>query len=251
MYYPNNPVREDATIPMFSRWFGSWRLSLQRRAFDAPQLEHFYDIVAPGWNSKLNRLGIPKAYARTLGRIPGLGALNANTAAPRVLDCGVGTGTLSRALMRFIPFPVRLDAIDISSRMLERAERNLRSSRHDVWLRQGDARDLPYDEAVFDLVICGHMLEHLANPVPALAEMTRVLKPGGLLVLCVTPNSALGAYIQMKWRTHRVAPDQAESWLTESGFEGVQTLPADQGVFSRYLTVACFGRKPTNEIQER
>ena len=166
----------------------------------------------------------------------------------RVLDCGIGTGALSAALARVSPAPFALDGIDISPCMLARARQSLgqslgRSGRA-VSLRQGDARALPYNDAVFDLVMTAHMLEHLVQPKRALDEMLRVLKPGGRLLVCLTRRSLLGMLVQLAWRTHRVAPDEAQGWLRASGLEGVRSLTFGRHVLNQQLTVACVGRKP-------
>ena len=41
---------DDETIPVFAHWFGSWRISLQRRALSVPQLTGVYDRAAPDWS---------------------------------------------------------------------------------------------------------------------------------------------------------------------------------------------------------
>ena len=94
------------------------------------------------------------------------------------------------------------------------------------------------------LVMMAHVLEHLVDPGAALNEMVRVLKPGGLLITCLTRRSPLGMLVHLKWRTHRVTPAQAESWLTESGLDSARCLSFDDRVFCRQLSVACVGRKP-------
>ncbi len=157
----------------------------------------------------------------------------------------MGTGALACAFARASPAPFTLDAVDLSAQMLERAGRNLRAAGVESSLRRADVRDLPYADGVFDLVLTGHVLEHLGDPRRALDEMTRVLKPGGLLVACLTRRSPLGAWVQLRWRTHRVTPAQAEGWLRASGLEGARCVSLeDHGVF-RQLSVACVGRKPT------
>ena len=235
---------DDQTIPVFSRWFGSWRLSLQRRALDAGQLTRRYDRAAPGWHRMLDRLGVPDAYETLLRSVLAEDAAGLNAADLRVLDCGIGTGALSCALARVLPAPFRLDAIDISPRMLERASGRLRDAGVEASLRQGDVRALPYEAGTFDLVMTGHVLEHLADPAPALGEMVRVLKPGGLLIACLTRRSPLGAWVQLKWRTHRVTPAEAESWLGTCGLEHVRCRSLDHRAICRHLSLACIGRKP-------
>ncbi len=234
----------EQTIPVFARWIGSWQISVQRQAFSSPELTRLYDRAAPGWGRTLDRLGYPSAYETLLRRVLSEEALEVVGARPRVLDCGVGTGALSSALSRVLPIPFKLDAIDISPRMLERASGSLRDSDLEVTLRHGDMRELPYGNGVFDLVMTAHVLEHLIDPRVALNEMMRVLKPGGLLIACLTRRSVLGMIVHLKWRTHRVTPAQAESWLLESGLENAQCLSVGDRALCQRLSVACVGRKP-------
>ena len=257
MYHTNDQVRTAPsvkessrirnaaeTIPVFARRFGSWQLSVQRLAFSSPELTHRYDRAAPGWSQTLNRFHFPRAYDMLLRKVLSEDALDAVGARPRVLECGVGTGALSNALADVLPMPCSLDAIDISTRMLEQAKRSLHDTNMEVTLRQGDVRKLPYSDGVFDLAMTAHVLEHLVDPSVALNEMTRVLKPGGLLIACITRRSALGMFVHLKWRTHRVTPAQAKSWLLESGLEDVHCLALGDSAFCRRLSLACVGRKP-------
>ena len=244
MNEPFNLRYAEETIPVFARWFGSWRVSVQRLAFSSPELTRRYDRAAPGWDRTLDRLGYPGAYETLLRRVLREEGLQVVGARPHVLDCGVGTGALSSALARVLPTPFKLDAIDLSPRMLERARSNLRDTDLEVTLRHGDVRELPYGDGVFDLVMTAHVLEHLVDPSVALNEMVRVLKPGGLLIACLTRRSALGMIVHLKWRTHRVTPAQAESWLLKSGLEDAHYLLFDERAFRQRLSLACVGRKP-------
>jgi demethylmenaquinone methyltransferase/2-methoxy-6-polyprenyl-1,4-benzoquinol methylase len=192
----------------------------------------------------LDRLGYPVAYETLFRRALGDEALALAGERPRVLDCGVGTGALSIALARVLPTSFRLDAIDISPRMLERARSSLRHADLDVTFRQGDVRALPYGDGAFDLAMTAHVLEHLVDPSVALRDMVRVLKPGGLLIACLTRRSVLGMIVHLKWRTHRVTPVQAKRWLLESGLENVHCLSLDDRAWCKRLSVAAIGRRP-------
>ena len=251
---PNDAYRvgyDEETIPVFARWLGSWHFSVQRRTMSLPELVRHYDRVARGWNRMLARFGVPSAYERLLRGALSDGTPGVAGARFRVLDCGVGTGAFSGALARVLPDPFELDAIDISPRMLERASESFRASNLKVTLRDCDVRKLPYGDGVFDLVTSAHLLEHFVDPSVALNEMVRVLKPGGLLIACVTRRSPLGFYVHLKWRTHRVTPIQAESWLLGSGLENAHCLSFGHNAFCRQLSVACVGRKPLGEIHVR
>ena len=241
---PFNLRYADETIPVFARWFGSWRVSVQRLAFSAPELMRLYDRAAPRWDHTLDRLGYPDAYGTLLRRVLSEEGLNVVAARPRILDCGVGTGALSIALARVLRTPFTLDALDLSPRMLEHARRRFRETNLKVTLHQGDVRELPFPDEVFDFAMTAHVLEHLPDPRVALNEMVRVLKPGGLLIACLTSRSALGMLAQVTWRTHRATSAQARRWLGDSGLDDAYCLSPDDYVVRRRHSVACVGRKP-------
>jgi ubiquinone/menaquinone biosynthesis C-methylase UbiE len=96
-----------------------------------------------------------------------------------VLEVAVGTG------LNFDAYPpeVRLTGIDLSDQMLEIARARARELGREVELRQGDAHTLPFDDATFDTVVCTFGLCAIPDIDAALDEMTRVVKPGGKLIL--------------------------------------------------------------------
>lgn len=99
----------------------------------------------------------------------------------KVLDVGCGTGLLS-SLMKNQGNDVC--GIDISEVALRKAE--LRG----IKVKLGNIdNNLPFDDDIFDVVVCSEVIEHLFNPIEALEEIRRVLKPEGFLVL-TTPNMA-------------------------------------------------------------
>ncbi|WP_017733233.1 class I SAM-dependent methyltransferase [Nafulsella turpanensis] len=62
-------------------------------------------------------------------------------------------------------------------------------------LQAADARTLPFEDDFFDMVTCQTVLIHIKNPALAIAEMKRVLKPGGT-ILCVEPNNRVQSLIK-------------------------------------------------------
>jgi SAM-dependent methyltransferase len=56
---------------------------------------------------------------------------------------------------------------------------------------KADLRDLPFDDGAFDLILSSHVLEHLPDDAPALAELARVLHPGGRAVIMVPYDPCL------------------------------------------------------------
>lgn len=104
-----------------------------------------------------------------------------------VLEVGFGTGRTLLAIARKVGGAGRVYGIDISQRMVEKAERlvNRHGLSQRVNLMQGDARKLPFDEGMFDVVFNSYMLDLIDTPeIPTvLLEFKRILRPGGRLVL--------------------------------------------------------------------
>ena len=98
-----------------------------------------------------------------------------------LLDCGCGPGTITLGLAEAVA-PGQVEGIDIESRMIERAI-TIAKERHaeKVRFQVADIRDLPFPDSSFDAVYSSAVLEHLGNPVQALQEIFRVLKPEGLI----------------------------------------------------------------------
>lgn len=96
-----------------------------------------------------------------------------------VLEVSIGTG-------RNLPLyggDVRLTGIDVSAGMLERARARAAALRRDVDLRVGDAQELELADASFDTVVCTLALCSIPDARAAVAEMRRVLRPGGRVLL--------------------------------------------------------------------
>jgi ubiquinone/menaquinone biosynthesis C-methylase UbiE len=100
-------------------------------------------------------------------------------ASGEVLEVAVGTGRN----FPFYPQGVRLSGIDLSPAMLEIARKRAGELGVDADLREGDAQQLPFADAFFDTVVCTLSLCTIPDDRRAIAEMKRVLRPGGRLLL--------------------------------------------------------------------
>ncbi|MEV6873097.1 class I SAM-dependent methyltransferase [Amycolatopsis sp. NPDC051128] len=96
-----------------------------------------------------------------------------------VLEVAVGTG---RNLPHY-PAGARLTGIDFSPAMLDIARRRASGLGREIELREADAQALPFPDASFDTVVCTLGLCGFPDERAAIAEMHRVLRPGGKLVL--------------------------------------------------------------------
>jgi ubiquinone/menaquinone biosynthesis C-methylase UbiE len=113
--------------------------------------------------------------------------------ATSLADIGCGLGHWSRLLYPYLRPPARLAGVDREPRWVAEVSEKFHRAFPDVALElisfhQGDAARLPLPDASFDVVTCQTVLMHLADPLAALKEMLRILRPGGLLV-CVEPNN--------------------------------------------------------------
>ena len=95
------------------------------------------------------------------------------------LEVAIGTGLN----LGFYPDSVRLTGVDFSPVMLERARDRARERGRDVDLQEGDAHALEFPDSSFDTVVCTFSLCGIPDDHKAVAEMRRVLRPGGLLLL--------------------------------------------------------------------
>lgn len=105
---------------------------------------------------------------------------------------GCGHGHWSRLLYSYLRPPARLAGVDREPRWIVEAPQHFRRAFPHVApelfaFHQGDATRLPLPDNSFEAVTCQTLLLHLAQPLEALREMLRILRPGGLL-LCVEPN---------------------------------------------------------------
>jgi len=152
----------------------------------------FFDQAAADWDA----LEVKETHVRLREIVAEL------TIAPEaaVLDVGCGTGILLPLLRESVNGDGRIVALDLSGEMLKRAlgkgaalsqskEPALSQSKGQpaVYV-QGDAESLPLPEGVFDWVFCNAVFPHFADKLGALAELRRVLRKGGRLIICHTAS---------------------------------------------------------------
>jgi ubiquinone/menaquinone biosynthesis C-methylase UbiE len=95
-----------------------------------------------------------------------------------VLDVGCGTGAILASLP---PQPdLRLAGLDLSPAMLAVARQKLGQQAD---LQEGDASTLPWSAATFDVVLCVDSFHHYPQPAAVIAEIARVLRPGGRVIV--------------------------------------------------------------------
>jgi len=108
-------------------------------------------------------------------------------AGERVLEVGCGTGVLWSANAERLPAGVSLVLTDLSPGMLDESRRRLAACAPVPELRVADTQSLPFADASFDVATANHMLYHVPDRARALAELARVLRPGGRLIASTHP----------------------------------------------------------------
>lgn len=118
-----------------------------------------------------------------------------------VLEVAVGTGLN----LPLYPDQVRLTGIDLSPAMLAIAHHRAAELGRTADLREGDAHALPFPDASFDTVVCTYSLCAIPDERRAVAEMKRVLRPGGQLLLLDHIESSARALRALQWLIERVS----------------------------------------------
>jgi SAM-dependent methyltransferase len=121
------------------------------------------------------------ALARPLGRA--LDQVRPAAAVPLVLDLATGAGRLPQMLLCDPGFAGRIIALDVSRGMLSRAAINLAPYGHRATLVQHAVMPLPFVADTFDLVTCLEVRTPMHDGRASLAEFSRVLRPGGVLMV--------------------------------------------------------------------
>ncbi len=184
----------------------------------------------------------------------------------RVLDVATGTGDLALMAQAAVGSEGEVVAVDSCAAMLEVARGRRRGA---VEFQEGDATDLRFPDAWFDVVTIGFGLRNVANRGQALREFRRVLRPGGRLMVLdfSTPNSkplkvihdllyfgvmpAAGWAFSWHRDAHHYTSDSIRTWLSrdelseamlEAGFENARYVSLNTG----FGTVH-FGLRPAEE----
>ena len=129
------------------------------------RLASFYDLL----EAHVERFRFASWRARLRDRIVG----------DQALEVGVGTGKN----LPYYPRGVKVTAVDLSPRMLERARRRASVLGLEVELREMDVQDLAFPDHIFDTVFATFVFCSVPDPVLGLRELRRVCKPGGMLLL--------------------------------------------------------------------
>jgi ubiquinone/menaquinone biosynthesis C-methylase UbiE len=134
-----------------------------------------------------------------------------------VLEVAVG----SALNLPFYPPDTSLTGIDLSPDMLAIGRDRARQLERRIDLREGDAHALAFPDASFDTVVCTFSLCNIPDERRAIAEMHRVLRPGGLLVLVDHVASTNRILHQIQRGLERLSLRQSGDYLTRRPYDKV------------------------------
>jgi SAM-dependent methyltransferase len=138
-----------------------------------------------------------------------------------VLNAGAGAGSLTASLL---DRGYRVTSVDMSEAFVD-ALAGITAARGgaDSQALWADLTQLAFEDAAFDAVVCGEVLEHIDEDRAALRELCRVLRPGGVLVATVPANPWRYDWFD-KWVGHRrrYTQEGLTQRLVEAGFDPVR-----------------------------
>ncbi|MCE2925554.1 MAG: metalloregulator ArsR/SmtB family transcription factor [Phycisphaeraceae bacterium] len=160
-----------------------------------------------------------------------------------VADLGCGTGNAAEVLA---PCVSRVIAIDQSEAMLAAAKKRMPGLKNVDFLR-GDLEKIPLKDASVDAAVCVLVLHHIEDPLSAMREMARILKPGGVALIVDMMEHDRQVYKQqMGHRWLGFGVPELIRMFAEVGLQSprINVLPAHAGAKGPGL-FACTARKPT------
>ncbi|HVS48680.1 MAG TPA: bifunctional demethylmenaquinone methyltransferase/2-methoxy-6-polyprenyl-1,4-benzoquinol methylase UbiE [Candidatus Dormibacteraeota bacterium] len=171
------------------------------------------------------------------------------------LDVACGSGKLTAELARIAGSGGRVVGLDFSPRMLEVARRDHPA----IEFVEGDALNLPFDDATFDATTIAFGLRNLADPIRGLREMQRVVKPGGRTVVLEfvrPPQNLVGGAYRLYLRTllpaiggavsgqpaaYRYLSDTVDSYRTPDELRAMATAAGWSSVTYKGLAMGTVG----------
>ncbi len=191
----------------------------------------FFDQHARQWDKMASELIPVEKYASNILKELDSGHI--------VVDVGVGTGRLLKDLSHSSSHVI---GIDHSSPMLDEARSRVADEQlENVELRLGELTHLPVADGVANCAILNMVLHHAANPQEALAELNRVLEPGGQLIIADLVRHELEWFHeQMGDQWMGFEKKEVDRWLDAAGYRlgHYQTIDIDEKTPSVFVLTA-------------
>lgn len=155
-----------------------------------------------------------------------------------VLEIGFGPGKLLNS-MASVTTQGHIEGIDFSDTMFEEAKKNNQDSikAGRIHLQKGDCQNMPFPDGIFDRVCAVNALYFWKPPEPYLAEIHRVLKSGGRLVLGIRVKAQLDELPLDRTIFSAYTLEEVETLLLNAGFSDVYSLEKQDSPLASYCVV--------------
>lgn len=174
----------------------------------------FFNDIAPRWEEMSSNY-----YDQSIkNRLLDMKLLNKDMT---LVDLGSGDGYIARAAAKSVK---RVIAVDISGEMLRELQKKaVASGLKNIDILESDGQDLPLPDSIADMVCANMYLHHIDEPIFAIKEMHRILKPGGKIFLADFnrhQNRELMEKMRDIWPGF--TPDELKDWFEQCGFTKVK-----------------------------
>jgi ubiquinone/menaquinone biosynthesis C-methylase UbiE len=148
-----------------------------------------------------------------------------------ILDVGTGPGQIAILLCQADP-AANLVAVDLAEAMLERARANVAGAglADRIACVRGDAKALPWPDGRFEAVISNTIVHHIPDPAPALAEMVRLVAPGGTLFVRDLARPDSDAVVAALVEAHAGGESPRARSLFDASLRAALTVPEVQAI---------------------
>ena len=149
----------------------------------------------------------------------------------KVLDVGCGTGLFASRLRAAVNH-VAVFGVDLVPEMLAKGRPRWRRDPGHVFPIQGDSERLPFASATFDIVTCANSFHHYPHQDRAIAEMRRVLRPGGRLMVIDGYRDSLWGWLifdvcvaRVEGDVHHASARRFRDLMTQAGLQAIAQRP--------------------------
>jgi ubiquinone/menaquinone biosynthesis C-methylase UbiE len=158
--------------------------------------------------------------------------------ADHVLEVAPGPGYLAIELARLGPY--RITGLDVSQSFVRIAGDNAARAGVEIDFREGDAAAVPFAADMFDFIVCRAAFKNFSDPIGALREMHRVLRPGGRALIIdmrsdASPKSIAEAVANMDL-------GRIDAFLTRTTLSALRKRAYSRLDFERMVQATSFGR---------
>ncbi|MCJ8299869.1 MAG: class I SAM-dependent methyltransferase [Pseudomonadales bacterium] len=145
-----------------------------------------YDRVTANWHASLQANHCISGYQQVIDEAINCFQLDLVSAPLSVLDAGAGTAGFSLALSKRLHSELAFDLLDPSPAMLNIAQQQLHNRGYSCKLIHGKINVLQHSRKRYDLILCGHVIEHCADGHAALQTLFRLLSDNPIIIPAVS-----------------------------------------------------------------